>query len=55
MVSKDILIYKKTGLSDVPSDWEIKKLEDLTSKIIDGTHHTPTYTESGVPFYELLI
>lgn len=49
-MSKDILIYKKTGLSDVPSDWEIKKLEDLTSKIIDGTHHTPTYTESGVPF-----
>lgn len=33
-----------------PKGWEVKLMSDLTSKITDGTHKTPTYTESGVPF-----
>lgn len=44
---KDSLIKNNFNL---PSKWQICKLEDVTHKIIDGTHHTPTYTESGVPF-----
>lgn len=41
------LITKKFNL---PKVWEIEKLENLTNLIIDGTHHTPIYTESGIPF-----
>lgn len=26
------------------------RLESVTSKIVDGVHHTPTYVDSGVPF-----
>jgi len=33
-----------------PKGWEIKELSELTSKVTDGTHKTPTYIESGVPF-----
>ena len=31
-------------------DWPILPLDDLAEKITDGTHKTPQYTESGVPF-----
>lgn len=41
------LITEKFNL---PSSWKIDKLENLTNLIIDGTHHTPKYTENGVPF-----
>lgn len=34
----------------LPNDWKLEKLKDLTHLIIDGTHHTPTYVEHGVPF-----
>ena len=30
--------------------WEVKKLSEIADKITDGTHHTPTYTETGIPF-----
>lgn len=30
--------------------WEVSNLSDVATKITDGTHKTPTYTESGVPF-----
>ena len=31
-------------------DWPILELGEVTTKITDGTHFTPTYVESGVPF-----
>ncbi len=34
----------------LPEAWNMTLLEDVTSQIIDGTHHTPTYTDFGVPF-----
>lgn len=37
-------------LGEIPEEWETSKLKFLTNKIIDGTHHTPTYTNEGVPF-----
>lgn len=43
-------LYKQTELGWVPKEWKVEKLENVTKKIIDGTHYTPTYTESGVPF-----
>lgn len=34
-------------------EWKKEKLENITSAIFDGTHQTPTYTESGVPFFSV--
>jgi type I restriction enzyme M protein len=31
-------------------DWPILELKDVTIKITDGAHFTPTYVETGVPF-----
>ena len=33
-----------------PKGYEQRTLLELTTQITDGTHHTPTYTESGIPF-----
>ena len=30
--------------------WQVKKLGEVCEKITDGTHNTPTYVSSGVPF-----
>jgi type I restriction enzyme S subunit len=37
-------------LDELPSSWCFARLEDICSNIVDGTHHTPVYTQSGVPF-----
>jgi type I restriction enzyme S subunit len=37
-------------IGEIPAHWETVKLKFLTKKIIDGTHFTPTYTETGIPF-----
>lgn len=34
----------------IPSNWSWVKLEDICLKITDGTHSTPKYTNSGIPF-----
>ena len=34
----------------IPNDWVVKELKDVCKKITDGTHDTPTQTETGVPF-----
>ena len=33
-----------------PKGWEVKKLEEITHKITDGTHKTPVYMSEGVKF-----
>lgn len=38
------------ALYDLPDGWGWKTLDELCTKITDGTHSTPTYTDSGVPF-----
>ncbi|PYC19994.1 type I restriction endonuclease subunit S [Aquipseudomonas alcaligenes] len=35
---------------EIPQTWRWVSLDSLSAKIVDGTHHTPTYVESGVPF-----
>lgn len=42
--------FKNTVIGEIPIEWEIDKLKNLTKKITDGTHHTPKYQETGVPF-----
>jgi len=34
----------------VQSDWPIFELNEVSTKITDGAHFTPTYVENGVPF-----
>lgn len=53
MAFKKYSTYKDSGiewLGEIPEHWEVSKLKYLTHKIVDGTHFTPTYTETGVPF-----
>ncbi|WP_320033705.1 restriction endonuclease subunit S [Halarcobacter sp.] len=45
------LRFKKEDGSDYPK-WEEKKLNQIT-KVYDGTHNTPKYVKSGVPFYSV--
>ncbi len=33
-----------------PKRWDIKTIEEVTTKVTDGTHKTPRYTESGIEF-----
>ena len=35
---------------ELPESWEWCRLGDILLKLTDGTHSTPKYTESGVPF-----
>lgn len=37
-------------IGEIPSHWEITKVKFISNLVIDGSHHTPTYTDSGVPF-----
>jgi type I restriction enzyme, S subunit len=34
----------------IPDNWIWVSLDSLSLQIVDGTHHTPTYVEKGVPF-----
>ena len=34
----------------VPDSWSWCYLDDLCTLITDGTHHTPTYIDNGIPF-----
>jgi len=38
------------NILEIPTSWEWTSLNNITKKIVDGTHHTPIYTESGIPF-----
>lgn len=37
-------------LFNIPEQWKWVFLNELSEHIVDGTHHTPDYTGSGVPF-----
>lgn len=42
--------FKQTRIGKIPVDWELKKIEDVSIKVTDGTHDTPKTTKSGVPY-----
>lgn len=37
-------------LATNPKGWRIETLENLTTRITDGVHQKPNYTDSGIPF-----
>ncbi|MFC1730386.1 restriction endonuclease subunit S [candidate division KSB1 bacterium] len=43
--------YRITDIGTIPNSWQIVRLNDVVrKKITDGTHKTPKYTVTGVPF-----
>jgi type I restriction enzyme S subunit len=42
--------FKDSQLGLIPKIWTVGKLSALSSRIVDGVHHTPTYVSRGVPF-----
>lgn len=45
--------YKQTDIGVIPDDWDVLELKYLCDFIGDGTHHTPKYVDSGIPFYSV--
>lgn len=43
-------INVETDLPELPVNWNYYRLEDITYLVTDGTHFTPKYQESGIPF-----
>lgn len=43
-------LYHQTELGWLPKRWGATRLSHLTSRIVDGVHHTPNYVSQGVPF-----
>jgi type I restriction enzyme S subunit len=44
---------KDSGISwigFIPKHWTVSKPKFLARRIVDGTHHTPSYVEKGIPF-----
>lgn len=41
---------KLTEIGRIPTSWETARLDSITTKIVDGVHHTPKYRDYGVPF-----
>lgn len=46
---KQDLELSKHRLGSFPKSWDLTTLEQI-AKVTDGTHHTPTYVNQGVPF-----
>ena len=46
------LLTGKKRLSGFSGEWELKLLGDI-AEVRDGTHQTPKYVESGVPFFSV--
>jgi len=39
--------FRKTKLGEIPEEWEIKNLKDISNKIGDGLHGTPEYSNKS--------
>lgn len=46
-------VVSQTAIGQLPQDWSVAPLSELCSTIIDGTHYTPRYVDSGIPFYSV--
>lgn len=44
--------YKRSDIGVIPEDWNVRSLGEIAT-IKDGTHQTPKYQASGVPFYSV--
>ena len=46
------LLTGKTRLPGFSGEWEVKRLGEVAF-VFDGTHQTPSYVPSGIPFYSV--
>ncbi|RCJ40963.1 hypothetical protein A6770_36825 [Nostoc minutum NIES-26] len=46
----DKIFFNRHKLTNLPDSWCWASLDELMKKIVDGSHHTPTYTDNGIPF-----
>ena len=37
----------------VDPEWPVRELSEVSIRITDGTHKTPNYTDSGIPFFRV--
>lgn len=44
------IIPKEEEPYKIPDNWIWTRMENISEKITDGTHKTPTYTNQGIPF-----
>ena len=51
VVTKEKKGFKRTEVGVIPEDWNLKTIEDLTSRIGDGIHATPKYDDSGKYYF----
>jgi hypothetical protein len=51
-LTKAQLLTGQARLPGFKGDWQVKRLGELAT-IRDGTHQTPRYVESGIPFYSV--
>lgn len=42
--------FKKTAIGIIPEEWEVATLKSIASRVTDGTHQSPKFTENGIPF-----
>jgi type I restriction enzyme, S subunit len=47
---KETIEPNDSELRELPKSWCWTTLDQIMKKIVDGTHHTPTYIDSGTPF-----
>ena len=52
-VTRDMALSETPWGLFAPKDWNLTTLGDACLKISDGTHKTPKYQESGVPFLSI--
>ena len=41
--------FKETEIGKIPTGWDVKRLEQITD-VRDGTHDSPKYSNTGIPF-----
>ena len=49
-IGKEVKCIEDELPFEIPNDWEYARLGTLLLKLTDGTHSTPKYIESGIPF-----
>ena len=42
--------FKRTQIGEIPEEWKVVRLQDVTARITDGVHKTPGYVSAGIPF-----
>ncbi|MEC0259729.1 restriction endonuclease subunit S [Paenibacillus lautus] len=42
--------FKQTEIGEIPEVWDLMQLDEMSTKITDGTHQSPVFIDEGIPF-----